>query len=375
MLAGIPEKRTSYNTLGHKLRFPQAKKAQFVTVMGILGDMPLTFVIAGKLNREYILPPSGQPRLDLPGGSLLYAAGGLAVWGDANAGLLGRVGEDYPRQWVRDLEERGFDTRGIRILRELQNVDLRSFVAFTDANERSYSNAVSHFARRQLVFPKSLLGYQAPDDSHKDLREPEPISPSAVDTPKEYRDVRYVHLCPFDFVSQSQMVNLFRGGSSQTVSLDPAPGYMTPIFWRDLRLVLQGVTVFLPSEEELRALFWGETNDLWEMARRASEYGPQIIVVKRGALGQMVYDVAGGHRYEVPAYPARLADPTGAGDAFCGGFLAGFQKTNDPLMAALYGSVSASLKLEGSGPFYSSGVLAGLAEARLHSIIEMAREM
>jgi hypothetical protein len=24
-----------YNTLGHKLRFPQAKKAQFVTVMGI----------------------------------------------------------------------------------------------------------------------------------------------------------------------------------------------------------------------------------------------------------------------------------------------------------------------------------------------------
>jgi hypothetical protein len=25
----------SYNTLGHKLRFPQAKKAQFVTVMGI----------------------------------------------------------------------------------------------------------------------------------------------------------------------------------------------------------------------------------------------------------------------------------------------------------------------------------------------------
>ena len=130
----------------------------------ILGDMQPTFVIAGKLNREYILPASGQPLLDSPGGSLLYAAGGLAVWGDANAGLLGRVGEDYPRQWVRDLEERGFDTRGIRTLRELQNVDLRTFVAFTDSNERSYSNAVSHFARRQLAFPKSLLGYQAPDE-------------------------------------------------------------------------------------------------------------------------------------------------------------------------------------------------------------------
>jgi sugar/nucleoside kinase (ribokinase family) len=338
--------------------------------------MQPTFVIAGKLNREYIIPPSGQPLLDSPGGSLLYAAGGLALWdATANAGLIGRVGEDYPQQWLRDLEERGFDTRGILVLRKPQNLDLRTFIAYTDSNQRSHSNAVSHFARRQQPFPKSLLGYQTLDDSRKDPREPELISPSALDVPKEYRDVRYVHLCPFDFVSQSQLVNLFKGGSNQTVSLEPAPGYMTPSFWRDLRLVLQGVTVFLPSEEELRALFWGETNDLWEMARRTSEYGPQIVVIKRGALGQMVYDIAGNHRYEIPAYHSRLADPTGAGDAFCGGFLAGFQKTNDPLMAALYGSVSASLKLEGSGPFYSSGVLPGLAEARLHSIKEVAREV
>lgn len=336
--------------------------------------MQPTFVIAGKLNREYILPPSGQPRLDSPGGNLLYAAGGLALW-NANAGLLGRVGDDYPREWLRNLEERGFDTRGIRTLQELQGIDLRTFIAYTDSNQRSHSNAVSHFARHQIAFPKSLLGYHAPDESRKESREPDSLSPTALDVPKEYWDVRYVHLCPFDYVSQSQLVNLFKGGSDQTVSLDPAPGYMTPIFWRDLRLVLQGVTVFQPSEQELRALFWGETNDLWEMARRVSEYGPQIIVIKRGALGQMVYDISGNHRYEIPAYPARLADPTGAGDAFCGGFLAGFQMTNDPLLAVLYGNVSASLKIEGSGPFYSSDVLPGLAEARLHSIKEMAREV
>ncbi len=95
----------------------------------------------------------------------LYAAGGLALWeSNANAGLIGRVREDYPHQWLRDLEERGFDTQGIRMLRELQNVDQRTFVAYTDANQRSNSNAVSHFARRQLTFPKSLLGYQAPDE-------------------------------------------------------------------------------------------------------------------------------------------------------------------------------------------------------------------
>jgi sugar/nucleoside kinase (ribokinase family) len=334
--------------------------------------MQPAFVIAGKLTREYILPYSGMPVLDSPGGNLLYAAGGLAIW-DTRAGLVGRVGESYPHQWLRDIEERGFDTRGIRSLRELQNADLRSFVAFNDANERSFTNMVSHFARRQLTFPKSLLGYQVPDESRKDPRVMEMVSPSALDTPKDYRDARYVHLCPFDFLSQSQMVNLYRSGTNQTVSLDPAVGYMSPGFWRDLRLVLQGVTVFQPSEEELRALFWGETNDLWEMARRVSEYGPQIVVVKRGAQGQLLYDMPGNHRYEIPAYPSRIADLTGAGDSFCGGFLAGFQQTNDPLQAALYGSVSASLTIEGSGPFYALGVLPGLAKARLYSLREAVR--
>jgi sugar/nucleoside kinase (ribokinase family) len=170
-------------------------------------------------------------------------------------------------------------------------------------------------------------------------------------------------------------VNLFRGGSNQTVSLDPAATYMNPTFWRDLRIVLQGVTVFLPSEEEIRALFWGRTNDLWEMANEICGYGPRLVVIKRGGHGQLVYDASGNHRYEIPAYPSRLADPTGAGDAFCGGFLAGFQKTNDPLMAAIHGSVSASLKIEGSGPFYPLSVMPGLAEARLHSLQQLAHEL
>jgi sugar/nucleoside kinase (ribokinase family) len=336
--------------------------------------MKPTFVIAGKLTREYLLPPSGSPRLDAPGGSLLYAAGGLAVW-ESSIGLIARVSDDYPREWLGSLGERGFDLHGIHTLPEGQPLDLRSFIAYTETNERSASNPVLHFARRQLTFPKSLLGYQSADDLRKNPRESEPDSPAALDVPKDYRDAPCLHLCPFDFTSQSQMVHLFKGGSNQTVCLDPAPNFMNPAFLRDLRIALQGVTAFLPSEEEIRSLFWGETDDLWEMARRIGEYGPQAIVVKRGRRGQIVYTVAEGHRYEIPAYPARLADPTGAGDAFCGGFLAGFHRTGDPLMAALHGNVSASLKIEGSGPFYPLDVMPGLAESRLHALKEMAREV
>jgi len=336
--------------------------------------MTLTFAIAGKMSRDYLLPPVGNPLLDSPGGSLLYAAGGLAVW-DPNLGLIGRIDAKYPQAWLDQFEGRGFDVQGIRRLREPADLDLRRFTAYNEKGERTHSNAVSHFARRQLEFPKSLLGYLPPDGKAQNPRESDPLSPTAREVPSAYRSIPYIHLCPLDFTSQSQLVGLFKGGADQIVSLDPAPGYMKSSRWRDLRVLLQGLTVFQPSEEELRALFWGETNDLWEMAAKVSEYDVEIVVIKRGMLGQLVYDSPGKHRYEIPAYPARVADPTGAGHAFCGGFLAGLQRTNDPLMAALYGNVSASLKLEGSGPFYPLEVMPGLADARLFALQEMAREV
>lgn len=336
--------------------------------------MTPTFAIAGRLTREYLLPPNGSPRLDAPGGCSLYAAGGLAVW-DSSIALISKITPAYPDEWLDDLKSRGLDTRGIYVDRDLENTDLRDFIAYTETNERSHSNAVSHFARREMTFPKSLLGYQPPEELPNPLRDTDPLSPDALRVPKEYRDIRAVHLCPFDFTSQGQMVNLFKGGSIQILCLDPDPSYMNPSLRRDLRIVLLGVKAFLPSEEEMRALFWGETNDLWEMAQKVGEYGPSIIVIKRGAHGQYVYDAAAKRRYEIPAYPARLVDPTGAGSAFCGGFLAGYQRTNDPLTAALYGNVSASLKIEGTGPFSPLDALSGLAEARIHSLKEMAREI
>ena len=332
-----------------------------------------TFALAGKLTREYLLPPSGRPRLDSPGGDLLYAAGGLAVW-DSSIGLISKVASSYPPEWMDNLSARGLDARGIHRDVEL-TADMRSFIAYTEANERSQSNPVSHFARRQATFPKSLLGYQSPPEIKNPLRDIDPLSPDALRAPKDYRDIRFVHIAPFDFTNQNQMIGLFKGGSNHFVSLDPDPGYMKPDLWRGMRMVLLGVNAFLPSEDELRALFWGETNDLWEMPQTASNYGPGIIVIKRGSLGQYLYDSAAKKRYEIPAYPARLADPTGAGSAFCGGFLAGYGHTDDPLMAALHGNVSASLKIEGTGPFAALDAMPGLADARLQALKEMAREV
>ncbi|NLF52089.1 MAG: carbohydrate kinase, partial [Leptolinea sp.] len=63
-------------------------------------------------------------------------------------------------------------------------------------------------------------------------------------------------------------------------------------------------------------------------------------------------------------------DPTGVGDAFCGGFLAGLRMNYDPFEAALMGSVSASFKIQGNGPFFTLDALPELAKARIDILRE-----
>ena len=334
--------------------------------------MEPTYVIAGHVNREYILPPSGRPLLDAPGGTALYAAGGLLPW-DQNVGLLARIGEDYPRPWIKEIEARGIDTSGIEILE--QSLDLRAFHAYNDNFEVTHGSPVSQFARRGLTFPKILLGYQDPGEIEKDTRNPDLLSPLASVIPESYREARAAHLCPLDFVSHNQLTTALQAGSVTTMTLEPSASYMNPGFFKDLRVIITRLTAFLPSEEELRGLFWGTTHDLWEMATAIGEYGCDFVVIRQGGHGQSVYDVQGKHRWEIPAYPARPADPTGAGDAFCGGFLAGYRRSYDPVEASLYGNVSASLKLEGSGAFYPVDVLPGLAQARLDALKDLVREI
>jgi sugar/nucleoside kinase (ribokinase family) len=325
------------------------------------------FLVFGQLTREYLLPAVGHPRLDVAGGSLLYAAAGLRVW-ESEIGLVGRVGNDYPREWLNHCQTRGFDTSGIRIIS--RNLDVREFIAYSEAFEANRINPVSHFARRDMIFPKSLLGYQPPDDKKKPDRDSMLI---VTDIPNDYLTARAALLCPMDLVTQTQLIAGMKLGSVHTFVLDPGPATMTRTARRELPALLNGVTAFLPSQEELCNLFWGETYDLWKMAEAVSMYGCEYVVIKCGSRGQLLFDANNKRKWEIPAYPARLADPTGAGHAFCGGFLAGYCKNYDPLEGVLYGNVSASLKLEGSGAFYPLDVLPGLAEARLGALRNMVR--
>jgi hypothetical protein len=332
--------------------------------------MDPVFVIAGRLQRDYLLPPSGRPLIDVPGGNLLYAAAGLGVWNNA-LGLLARAGEDYPHEWLRSFEKHGWDTRGIRILTD--PLDLRYFQACLDLQTIQRNNPMAHFARLGLTFPKALLGYQ-PSVKTEDDRKTAPLaSPRPTDLPADYQEARAVHLCPLDYLTHSRLISSFRQANVTCLTLDPSAAYMNPAAMDDMRILLKGLTAFLPSEEELRSLFWGRTDDLWQMAETVASWGCEFVVIKCGGHGQMLYDGVAHKYWEIPAYPARLADLGGAGDSFCGGFLAGYHQSYDPLHAVLCGNVSASLTVEGSGAFQALEAMPGLAEARLESLAGVAR--
>jgi sugar/nucleoside kinase (ribokinase family) len=331
-----------------------------------------SLIFAGRLDREYILPVEGAPILDRPGGSPLYAAGAAAVW-EKEIGLVARVGEDYPNKWLRHFDELGIDSNGVQIVPG--SLDLRSFRAYSSSRKLARSNPVGHFARRELTFPKTLLGYRPPESRESLKEERHPATPLVTGIPADYLQAKAAHISPLEFKSQGQMLTAFRAASIETLTLDPSPQYMHPHRRQDLRLFLDGLTAFMPSEEEMRSLFWGETHDLWAMAEELAEFGCRVIIIKRGNEGQCLYDAETKKRWELPAYASRVADPTGAGDAFCGGFLAGYHKTANPLQAAAYGNVSASLSMEGSGPFYPLDVLPGLAQARLNAMFDMIREV
>jgi hypothetical protein len=334
--------------------------------------MELNFVLAGRLRRDYLLPASGRPLIDVPGGSLVYAASGLTVW-EKGIGLLARVGEDYPREWLKDFASHNWDTRGIHILAEA--IDQRYFQASLDLKTVQHHNPVAHFARLGIPFPKSLLGYTPPSDSEDNWRISPPDAPRSSDIPTDYLDVRAIHLCPMDFMTANRIISAFRQSSSPILTINPSAAYMMPDTLENAHSLLRGVTAFLPSEEELRSLYGRHTSDLWEMAAAVAAFGCEFVIVRRGERGQILYDPASKKRWEIPAYPARLADQTGAGDSFSGGFLAGYMKTFDPLRAVLHGNISASLTVEGSGAFHALDTMPGLAQARLESLAATVRQV
>ena len=101
----------------------------------------------------------------------------------------------------------------------------------------------------------------------------------------------------------------------------------------ELTEVIKRVDVLLMSEEEIRQ--YTNRPSIVAGARQLLDIGLQYVVVKQGSYGALLFG-ADGTFFSAPTYPLEeVIDPTGAGDAFAGGFL-GYLSNVEPQQDGSY---------------------------------------
>lgn len=269
-------------------------------------------LVVGSVAFDDVRTPFGEGD-SLLGGSATHFSVAASFFSPVR--LVAVVGDDFDEQHAAPLRERGVDLAGLQ---------RRRGRTFRWAGEYDFD----------LNNPRTL-------DTQLNV-----FADFSPELPTGWEESPVVFLANIDPELQAKVREMVR--TPRLVAAD------TMNFWisskpEALRRTLGGVDVLLINDGEIRQLT-GAWN-LVEAAEHIHALGPRTVVVKRGEHGVLVFtqdDV-----FAVPAYPLRrVLDPTGAGDAFAGGFLghlaARLDRDPEPdwRRAAVVGSVMASFQVE-----------------------------
>jgi sugar/nucleoside kinase (ribokinase family) len=262
-------------------------------------------------------------RIETPFGLAERTLGGAATYFSAAASLfhaiqlVGVVGDDFPMEQLGFLSERGVDLAGLE----------------QTAGESFFWAGRYDFDMNTRTTLETRLGVFA------DFK---PRLPDA------FRDAGWVFLANIDPQLQLEVLDQMR--SPRFVACDTMNYWIASKHDRLLEL-LGRVDCVLLNDSEARELS-GDHN-LKRAARWIRAHGPRIVVVKKGEHGALLF--TDGHTFFAPGYPLEeVFDPTGAGDAFAGGFMGwlayvGSVDEDELCRAMIYGSATGSLVCEQMG--------------------------
>jgi ribokinase len=150
---------------------------------------------------------------------------------------------------------------------------------------------------------------------------------------------QFLHLTSFvgekSFQTQKKLLSAVP--NSVKVSFDPGALYARKGY-ADLEAILKKTYVLMPNAIELK-LLTGET-DYCKGADFMVGRGVKIVAVKLGGEGCYVTD--GRERHLIKAFKVKVVDTTGAGDAFCAGFLYGLVNSESLFKCGRLGNFVAS---------------------------------
>jgi sugar/nucleoside kinase (ribokinase family) len=273
-------------------------------------------VVVGSMAFDSIETPFGKTDKVL-GGSANYFSLAASYFNPVK--VVSVVGEDYPADQLELLRRHNIDTDGIRI---------EQGQTFHWSGKYEFDLNVAHTLDTKLnVFEKF-----------------EPV------LPESYRGA------PFLFLG-----NILPGLQIQVAGQMKAPKFIaldTMNYWiesqrEELISAIRKANAIIVNEGEARQLT--KLHNVVQAGKKIREWGPKIVVVKRGEYGAMLFE--SDDVFSLPGLPlSEIKDPTGAGDSFAGGFMGflaaqGEQALTGALLrkAVVYGSTMASFTVQEFG--------------------------
>jgi sugar/nucleoside kinase (ribokinase family) len=278
--------------------------------------------VVGHFAIDTICLPSRSSPFVVLGGSVTYVSF-VAKRLNAVVSIISKVGEDFPEAYMWWLREEG--------------IDISSVTRF--ANEKT-----THFE----------LGYSK-DLSNRVLKLKNKGSTISLNDLPCSLQAKAIHIAPIAGEISYDVVEKLKG-SAEILSLDPQgllrhfdkKGKATSRAPVEKRL-FSLINIYKSSLGEITALT-GHSN-LNSAIDAVHDFGVKTIIVTLGSKGSVLS--VERTLYKVPACDSRVfVDPTGAGDAFMGGFLTEYISQKDAFWCACVGSAAASLVVEGIGPTF-----------------------
>src|SRR4051812_42398190 len=293
----------------------------------------------GSVAFDSVRTPFGE-RERMLGGSAVHFS--LAASLFADVGIVGRVGDDFGDAELEVLHQRGVDTSN------LERVEGKTF------------------------FWRGHYDYDL-NTAHTDETELGVFADFQPDLSDRGADAELLFLGNI----QPDLQRHVRGQCEQAklVALDSMNLWIETA--RDaLVAAIGGVDMVFMNDAEIRMLT-GEPN-LVRAAQAVMGMGPSVVVAKQGEYGAALF--TGDGFFALPAYPLEtVADPTGAGDSFAGGFLGylaseGGAPDDGALRRGMaYGTTVASFCVEGFGTERLGSVTRDEVEERAAAIAAMTR--
>jgi len=289
--------------------------------MGLSSEM-FDIVSVGHLSIDSIFLPDRKTPYIVLGGSAAYVSFAARRL-DARVAVISKIGDDFPTAYLWWLGQEGVDLSGVS----------KAANAQTTRFELKYTSDLSD---RVLQ-----LKNRAPPISVQDL--PNSLKAKAI------------HIAPIAGEITYEIAEKLRS-CADVLSLDPQGlvrnfGENGNVILGSLvdKRILGLVDIYKSSLKEIQAVTG--LSDIDSAVKAVHEYGVKIVIVTLKANGAAVSVEDTIHN--VPAYkPEKVIDPTGAGDAFIGSFLAEYVNVEDCSWCSYVGSAAASLVVEVIGPTF-----------------------